>query len=212
MCYKGVLTTNNPYPRAMILLIDNYDSFTYNLVHLLGDIGLETRVERNDALSAKEALALEPRAIILSPGPKDPDHAGICLELVRESKGRVPFFGVCLGYQVIAQAFGAKIIRGPEPVHGKVNVIQHNGGGIFENIEDEFESTRYHSLIVDPESIPPQLEVTAHNQDGILMALRHKEFPLFGVQFHPESIAAQHGQQILANFIALAGIKAHAPA
>lgn len=196
----------------MILLIDNYDSFTYNLVHLIGDIGLETRVERNDALSVGEALALEPQAVFLSPGPKDPDHAGICLELVRESKGRFPFFGVCLGYHAIAQAFGANIIRGPEPVHGKIDTIEHNGEGIFENIENKFEATRYHSLIVDPESLPPQIEVTARNHNGILMALRHKEFPLFGVQFHPESIASQHGRQILANFAALVGINTPAPA
>ena len=195
----------------MILLIDNYDSFTYNLVHLLGDISLETRVVRNDALSVKEAIDLEPRAVILSPGPKDPDHAGICLDLVRESNGRIPIFGVCLGFQVIAQAFGANIIRGPEPVHGKLDIIQHDGGDIFENIEGSFEATRYHSLIVDAENLPSQLVATARNKDGILMALRHREFPLFGVQFHPESIASQYGRQILSNFAAIAGINIHAP-
>ena len=195
----------------MILLIDNYDSFTYNLVHLLGDISLETRVVRNDSLSVKEAIDLEPRAIILSPGPKDPDHAGICLDLVRKSNGRIPIFGVCLGFQAIAQAFGANIIRGPEPVHGKLDIIQHDGGDIFENIEGSFEATRYHSLIVDAENLPSQLVATARNKDGILMALRHIEFPLFGVQFHPESIASQHGRQILSNFAAIAGINMHAP-
>ena len=202
MCYKR---------EVMILLIDNYDSFTYNLVHLLGDISLETRVVRNDALSVKEAIDLEPRAVILSPGPKDPDHAGICLDLVRESNGRIPIFGVCLGFQVIAQAFGANIIRGPEPVHGKLDIIQHDGGDIFENIEGSFEATRYHSLIVDAENLPSQLVATARNKDGILMALRHREFPLFGVQFHPESIASQYGRQILSNFAAIAGINIHAP-
>ena len=191
----------------MLLLIDNYDSFTYNLVHLLAELGLECRVVRNDALAMDEILALKPQGVILSPGPKDPDHAGICLELVRESQGRFPVFGVCLGCQVIAQAFGGRILRAPEPVHGKLDQIHHNGSDIFENIKGTFEATRYHSLIVDADNLPPQLQATAHNKSNILMALRHKDLPIFGVQFHPESIASQYGREILANFAALSGIE-----
>ena len=190
----------------MLLLIDNYDSFAYNLVHLLAGLGLETRVARNDAMDAAEIVALAPRAVILSPGPKDPDHAGVCLELVRESRGRIPVFGVCLGCQVVAQAFGARIVRAPAPVHGKVDSIHHDGEGIFAGVEDGFTATRYHSLMVAPDSLPAALVATARSRDGILMALRHREWPLFGVQFHPESIASEHGRRILANFAALGGI------
>ena len=191
----------------MLLLIDNYDSFTYNLVHLLAELGLECRVVRNDALTMEEIVALKPQGVILSPGPKDPDHAGICLELVRESQGRFPVFGVCLGCQVVAQAFGGRITRAPEPVHGKLDQIHHDGSDIFQNIPDSFAATRYHSLIIDAETLPQQLHATAHNKSNILMALRHKDLPIFGVQFHPESIASQYGRQILANFAALSGIK-----
>ena len=192
----------------MLLLIDNYDSFAYNLAHLLAGLGLEARVMRNDALSAAGFLALAPRAVILSPGPKDPDHAGACLQLVRESRGRVPVFGVCLGCQVVAQAFGGRIVRAPAPVHGKVDAIHHDGSGLFAGVADGFAAVRYHSLMVEADSLPPPLVATARNGDGIVMALRHREWPVFGVQFHPESIASEHGRRILANFAGLAGLDA----
>lgn len=180
----------------MILLIDNYDSFTYNLVHYLADIGVEVEVKRNDALTAEEALAYE--AVIISPGPCDPDKAGICLDVIKQSK-TTPIFGVCLGHEAIGQAFGGKIIR-TEPMHGKTSKVSHTGKGVFKDLPSPFTATRYHSLIVSHETLPDCLEVTAE-VDGIIMGIQHKELPIHGVQFHPESIASEHGHRILENFI-----------
>ncbi len=188
----------------MILLIDNYDSFTFNLVHFLGDLGAECDVRRNDALSAEEAMALEPEAIVLSPGPCAPEQAGICLELIAASAGRVPLLGVCLGHQAIGQAFGAVVERAPTPMHGKLSEVVHEGSDVFAGLPSPFQATRYHSLVVREDSMPEALEATAHTRDGVVMGLRHRDFPVFGVQFHPESIASEHGHEILANFLAIA--------
>ena len=188
----------------MILLVDNYDSFTFNLVHYLGDVGAACRVVRNDAVSCAEALALEPEAIVLSPGPCTPDEAGICLELIAAAAGRVPMLGVCLGHQAIGQAFGGAVVRAPAPMHGKVGPVEHAGADIFAGVPSPFEATRYHSLIVERAGLPAALEVTAWTPDGLIMGLRHRALPLFGVQFHPESIASEHGHRILANFLAIA--------
>jgi len=187
----------------MFLLIDNYDSFTYNLWHYLGELGAEVVVKRNDALSVSDALALKPRGIVISPGPSDPGHAGICLELVALA-GRVPILGVCLGHQAIGQAFGGKVVRAPVPMHGKVSRIRHNGTGVFKNLPNPFPATRYHSLIVERASLPKILDVTAETEDGIIMGLAHRERPVFGVQFHPESIASAGGHDLLKNFLTLA--------
>ncbi|WP_291297417.1 aminodeoxychorismate/anthranilate synthase component II [Elioraea sp.] len=188
----------------MILLIDNYDSFTFNLFHFLGDIGEEVEVVRNDALTAAEALARRPDAIVLSPGPCDPDRAGICLDVIREGAGKVPILGVCLGHQAIGQAFGGKVVRAPTPWHGKVDTVEHGGTDLFEGVPNGFRATRYHSLVVDRETMPDALVPTAMNAEGLVMALRHATLPLYGVQFHPESIASEHGHTILRNFMALA--------
>lgn len=188
----------------MFLLIDNYDSFTYNLWHYFGELGAELKVIRNDAVSADDALAMKPEGIIISPGPCDPDRAGICLELISKSAGKVPIFGVCLGHQSIGQVFGGKVVRIDEPKHGKLSSIFHNGFGIFENIPNPFTATRYHSLTVERETLPDCLEITAETKDGIIMGLAHKEFPIYGVQFHPESIASEHGHDLLGNFIKIA--------
>jgi anthranilate synthase component 2 len=188
----------------MILLIDNYDSFTFNLVHYLGELGEACDVRRNDSLSPREALALAPDAIVLSPGPCSPNEAGICCDLIREAAGRVPVFGVCLGHQAIGQVFGAAVVRAPKPMHGKVSPILHQGSDVFDGLPSPFQATRYHSLTVDPASLPDTLLATAHTEDGVVMGLRHRDFPIFGVQFHPESIASEHGHAILANFLALA--------
>ncbi len=188
----------------MILLIDNYDSFTFNLVHYLGELGEACDVRRNDSLSPQEALALAPDAIVLSPGPCSPNEAGICCDLIREAAGRVPVFGVCLGHQAIGQVFGAAVVRAPAPMHGKVSPILHQGSDVFDGLPSPFQATRYHSLTVDPASLPDTLLATAHTEDGVVMGLRHRDFPIFGVQFHPESIASEHGHAILANFLALA--------
>ena len=185
----------------MILLIDNYDSFTFNLVHYLGEIGAQTEVVRNDALTVEEALAMEPEAIVLSPGPCTPTEAGICVDLIRAAAGRVPIFGVCLGHQSIGQAFGGRIVRAPELMHGKTSPILHDGDGVFATLPSPFEATRYHSLIVEEESLPGDLVVTARSPDGLIMGLRHREHEIHGVQFHPESIASQHGHDILRNFL-----------
>ena len=185
----------------MLLLIDNYDSFTYNLFHYLGELGEEVTVVRNDQIGAAEALALKPQAIVISPGPCDPDRAGICLELIVKAAGNVPLLGVCLGHQSIGQAYGGKIQRAPTPMHGKLSRIHHTGEGIFAGLEDGFEATRYHSLIVGRKSLPEALEITAETDDGIIMGLRHKTHPVHGVQFHPESIASEHGYAILKNFL-----------
>lgn len=192
----------------MLLLIDNYDSFTYNLVHFLGDVGAACDVFRNDQISVADAMARGPEAIIISPGPCDPDKAGICLELVAAAaEAKVPLFGVCLGHQSIGQAFGGQIVRAPEMMHGKMSDIHHDGSGVFKGLPDPFEATRYHSLTILPESLPDCLHKTAWTADGVIMGVSHKELPIHGVQFHPESIASQHGRELLANFLDLAGIK-----
>jgi anthranilate synthase/aminodeoxychorismate synthase-like glutamine amidotransferase len=189
----------------MILLIDNYDSFTFNLVHFLGDLGAECDVRRNDTLTPYEAVAMQPDAIVLSPGPCTPNEAGICLELIAVAAARkIPLLGVCLGHQSIGQAFGGKIIRAPEPVHGKTSTISHANTDIFAGLPDPFTATRYHSLIVESETLPDCLEITAWTGEQIIMGLRHKTLPIFGVQFHPESIATAHGHDILQNFLNLA--------
>jgi anthranilate synthase component II len=185
----------------MLLLLDNYDSFTYNLFHYLGELGAKVQVRRNDALSAEEALALGPEAIVISPGPCDPDRAGISLDLVTAAAGRCPVLGVCLGHQAIAQAFGGRIVRAPTIMHGKVSVIEHDGRGILAGLPSPFAATRYHSLIAEPESLPECLEVTARTPDGVIMAIQHREHPLYGVQFHPESIETEHGHRLLGNFL-----------
>jgi anthranilate synthase component 2 len=188
----------------MILLIDNYDSFTFNLVHFLGDVGAICDVWRNDQLSVEQALALSPEAIVLSPGPCTPREAGICMDLIRAAAGRVPLLGVCLGHQAIGQVFGGEVVRGPTPMHGKVSKVHHDGTDIFAGVPTPFLATRYHSLVVKRETLPPTLVETARTEDGIVMALRHRSLPIFGVQFHPESIASEHGHDILRNFIAIA--------
>ena len=187
----------------MFLLIDNYDSFTYNLWHFLGELGAEVLVKRNDALTVDETLAMRPEGIVISPGPSDPDHAGICLELVRRA-GNVPVLGVCLGLQAIGQAMGGKIVRAPEPVHGKLSAIHHDGTGVFEGLANPFPATRYHSLVVERASLPQSVRVTAWTDDGLVMGLVHRERPLHGVQFHPESIASVGGHSLLKNFLNLA--------
>ncbi len=185
----------------MLLLIDNYDSFTYNLVHYLGELGAEVEIYRNDALSADDALALNPRGIVLSPGPCDPDRAGICLELIEKNTGGIPLLGVCLGHQAIGQAFGGKVVRAPSLMHGKMSDIQHSGDGLFEGVPTPFSATRYHSLVVERQSLPDCLEVTAQTDDGVIMGLAHRKHPVHGVQFHPESIASEQGHELLKNFL-----------
>ena len=189
----------------MFLLIDNYDSFTYNLYHFLGDLGAEVEVRRNDALSAQEAVDLAPEGIILSPGPRDPDRAGICLEVIRLAAGKLPILGVCLGHQSIGQAFGGTVTRGPIPMHGKTSPVRHEGSDVFGGLPSPLTATRYHSLIVAREDLPDCLQVTAETDDGVIMGLRHRELAIFGVQFHPESIASEHGHALLANFLRLSG-------
>ncbi len=189
----------------MFLLIDNYDSFTYNLFHFLGELGADVTVKRNDALKVAEALAMEPQGIVLSPGPCDPDQAGICLELVEAAAGKRPVLGVCLGHQAIGQAFGGRVVRAPSPMHGKVSKIRTSGEGVFQGLPERFEATRYHSLTVERDSLPDCLEITAECDDGVIMGLRHKELPIHGVQFHPESIATEHGHALLKNFLTIAG-------
>ncbi|HEX9809697.1 MAG TPA: aminodeoxychorismate/anthranilate synthase component II [Alphaproteobacteria bacterium] len=188
----------------MFLLIDNYDSFTYNLVHYLGELGAEIAVRRNDAVSVEEALAIGADGIVLSPGPCDPDRAGICLDLIAAAAGRRPILGVCLGHQCIGQAFGGRIVRAPAPMHGKVSRILHRGTDVFAGIPSPFEATRYHSLIIARESLPDSLEVTAETEDGLIMGVRHRAHPVYGVQFHPESIASEHGHGLLKNFLTIA--------
>ncbi len=187
----------------MFLLIDNYDSFTYNLWHYLGELGAEVVVKRNDALTAAEALAMEPQGIVLSPGPSDPDRAGICLELVRRAGG-VPILGVCLGHQAVGQALGGRVVRAAVPMHGKLSLIHHDASGIFAGLPSPFAATRYHSLVVERASLPASLRVTGWTEDGLVMALAHRDRPIHGVQFHPESIASEHGHALLRNFLALA--------
>lgn len=189
----------------MIVLIDNYDSFTYNLVQYLGDLGQDVQVYRNDQISASDVIALKPSAIVISPGPSDPEHAGICLELIRLAHDHnVPLFGVCLGLQAIAQAFGGKVIRAPVPMHGKISEIYHDEKGVFAGLPSPYPVTRYHSLVAGQDTLPNCLEVTARTEDGIIMAASHKTNPIHGVQFHPESIATHHGHALLKNFLELA--------
>jgi anthranilate synthase component 2 len=187
----------------VILLIDNYDSFTYNLFHYLGQLGADVRVERNDALTADQVLALRPQGIVLSPGPCTPNEAGICLELIERAKGQMPILGVCLGHQAIGQAYGAKVVRAPEPMHGKVSRMHHTGKSVFRGLNNDFSATRYHSLTIAPDSMPESLEVTATSEDGVIQGVMHKTHPVHGVQFHPESIASENGHALLANFLAL---------
>jgi anthranilate synthase component 2 len=191
----------------MFLLIDNYDSFTYNLWHFLGQLGAEVKVVRNDKITVPEALALKPEGIIISPGPCDPDKAGICLDLIKACPIDMPIFGVCLGHQCIGQAFKAKIIKGIYPMHGKLSRIRHSNIDIFADIPQHFVATRYHSLIIDKVNLPNSLTVSATTHDDIIMGISHKTRPIFGVQFHPESIASEYGYTLLANFLKIAGFK-----
>ncbi|MFD1156740.1 anthranilate synthase component II [Roseovarius aestuarii] len=197
----------------MLLLIDNYDSFTYNLVHYVGELGAEVVVHRNDALNVQEAMGMNPAGILLSPGPCDPDQAGICLALVEAAaETKTPLLGVCLGHQAIGQAFGGKVIRHSEIVHGKMGIMHHQGTGVFAGLPSPFEATRYHSLVVERDSLPECLEINAELEDGTIMGLRHRELPLHGVQFHPESIASQHGHALLKNFLDTMPQKTSVPA
>ena len=191
----------------MFLLIDNYDSFTYNLFHFLGELGAEVEVKRNDAVAVGDALALEPEGLVLSPGPCDPDKAGICLALVAAAAGKLPILGVCLGHQAVGQAFGGRVVRAEAPMHGKMSQVTHDGAGVFEGLPSPFQATRYHSLVVERDSLPDCLEVAAETEDGVIMGVRHRELPIHGVQFHPESIASEHGHALLRNFLAIAGHK-----
>jgi anthranilate synthase component 2 len=193
----------------MLLLIDNYDSFTYNLVHYLGELGADVVVKRNDALDVQAAMALRPSSIVLSPGPCTPNDAGICLPLtLAAADANIPLLGVCLGHQTIGQAFGGNVIRCHEIVHGKLGTMHHAAQGVFADLPTPFAATRYHSLIVDRATLPAELEVTAWLEDGTIMGLRHRTKPIEGVQFHPESIASEHGHQVLKNFLTLAKVAA----
>ena len=190
----------------MLLLIDNYDSFTYNLVHYLGELGANVEVKRNDEMDVQAAMGMNPSAIMLSPGPCDPDQAGICLPLVQAAaETKTPLIGICLGHQTIGQAFGGKVVRCDEIVHGKIGQMHHKGKGLFKGLPSPFEATRYHSLIVERETLPDCLEITAELEDGTIMGLQHKELPIHGLQFHPESIASEHGHAMLKNFLDIAG-------
>ena len=190
---------------AMILVIDNYDSFTYNLVHHLEELGADTRIRRNDALDADEALALRPAGVLLSPGPCTPNEAGICLDLLARAPATLPILGVCLGHQAIGQAFGGEVVRARSLMHGKTSPVRHDGSGVFAGLPDGFTAARYHSLAVRRETLPATLRVTAWTEDGEIMGLAHADRPIHGVQFHPESIATSDGKRLLANFLALAG-------
>ena len=191
----------------MLILIDNYDSFTYNLVHYLGELGAESVVIRNDKISAEEVIAKKPQAIVLSPGPCTPNEAGVCLDLIKKAGPKIPLLGVCLGHQSIGQSYGGEVIRAPEPMHGKLSTITNTGKGVFKDLPKSFQITRYHSLIVERKTLPDCLEITAETADGIIMGMQHKSHPVHGVQFHPESIASEQGHALLANFLTLAGFK-----
>ena len=186
------------------VVIDNYDSFTYNLVHYLGELGAELVVHRNDKITAEEVLNLNPEGIILSPGPCSPNEAGICLELIKQANGKVPILGVCLGHQAIGQAYGAKVVRAKSLMHGKVSKISHTTKGVFAGLNGPINVTRYHSLTLQENNLPDSLEVTASADDGTIMGAMHKTHPVHGVQFHPESIASEHGHHILRNFLDIA--------
>jgi anthranilate synthase component 2 len=192
---------------TMLLLIDNYDSFTYNLYHYLGELGADIEVRRNDALSARDAIAMNPRAIVLSPGPCTPSDAGICLDVIKAAVNEnIPLLGVCLGHQAIGQSFGGVVLRAPEPVHGKTDTITHLDKGLFKDVPSPLQATRYHSLVVERKTLPASLEITAENKEGLIMGLQHREKLVFGVQFHPESIASEHGHAMLKNFLKAAGM------
>jgi anthranilate synthase component 2 len=185
----------------MIVLIDNYDSFAFNLVHYFGELGAEVEVHRNDKVTSAAVIAADPAAVVLSPGPCTPNEAGICLDLIVAASPRIPILGVCLGHQAIGQAFGGKVVRAPLPVHGKLSAIKHRGTGVFRGINAPFKATRYHSLVVERDSLPRELNVTAETEDGLVMGLAHSALPVHGVQFHPESIASEHGHLLLKNFL-----------
>ena len=187
-----------------VTLIDNYDSFTFNLVHYLGELGAEVAVWRNDEITVADAVADKPDAIVLSPGPCTPKEAGVCLDLVHAASETTPILGVCLGHQAIGQAFGAEVVRAPAPMHGKVSRISHNARGLFRGLNGPFSATRYHSLIIERSSAPSELEISAESDEGLVMSVQHRDRPAYGVQFHPESIASEHGRQILRNFLDLA--------
>jgi anthranilate synthase component II len=187
----------------MILLIDNYDSFTFNLFHYLGGLGADVAVHRNDKITVNDVLAADPEAIVLSPGPRTPNDAGICLDLIKQAAPTIPIFGVCLGHQAIGQVFGGDVVRAPVPMHGKLSEVKHKGQSVFRGINGPFKATRYHSLVVDRKNIPQELSVTAETADGLVMGLAHTKLPVHGVQFHPESIASEHGHLILRNFLEL---------
>jgi anthranilate synthase component II len=189
----------------MLLLIDNYDSFTYNLVHYLGELGAQCTVYRNDAVTADDVLAMRPKGIVLSPGPCTPNEAGICLDLIKRAGPAIPILGVCLGHQAMGQHYGGKVIRAASPMHGKVSSIKNNGYGLFKGLPQRFDVTRYHSLTVERHTLPATLEITAETDDGVIMGLAHKTHPVHGVQFHPESIASEYGHTLLANFLDIAG-------
>ena len=191
----------------MIVLIDNYDSFTFNLVHYLGALGAEVVVHRNDKISADAVVAADPDAIVLSPGPCTPNEAGICLALIEKAAKTIPILGVCLGHQAIGQAFGGDVVRAPVPVHGKLSEVTHTGKGLFRGINGSFRATRYHSLVVDRDSVPDELVVSAESEDGLVMGLRHRELPVEGVQFHPESILTESGHDLLRNFLATTALR-----
>ncbi len=195
----------------MFLLLDNYDSFTYNLRHYLGELGAEVEVRRNDAISAGEAVALGAEGIVISPGPCDPDRAGICLDVIEKAAllkdRRLPILGVCLGHQCIGQVFGGRVVLAPKPMHGKVSDITHTGEGVLAGLPSPFKATRYHSLTVERESLPDCLEITAESDDGVIQGLAHKDFPIHGVQFHPECIASEHGHQVIQKFLDIARAK-----
>jgi len=188
----------------MIVLIDNYDSFTFNLVHYLGELGADVAVHRNDKVTPEAVIAADPDAIVLSPGPCTPKEAGICLDLIAQAAATIPILGVCLGHQAIGDAFGGKVVRAPVPVHGKLSEIRHEGRGIFRGINAPFKATRYHSLVVEREGMPGELTVTAQTDDALVMGLAHTRLPAHGVQFHPESIASEHGHLMLKNFLDIA--------
>jgi anthranilate synthase component II len=190
----------------MIILIDNYDSFTWNLYHFLGDLGAETVVHRNDKISVGQVISARPEAIVISPGPGTPSQAGIIVDLIRQASDTIPIFGVCLGLQAIGEAFGGDVIRAPVQMHGKISKVKHGGRGLFKGLEQDFEATRYHSLVIDMKTLPDELEITAET-DGLIMGLQHRSKNVHGVQFHPESIASQHGHDILRNFLDFAGVK-----
>ncbi|MEO6607635.1 MAG: aminodeoxychorismate/anthranilate synthase component II [Aestuariivirga sp.] len=190
----------------MIILIDNYDSFTWNLYHYLGELGAETVVHRNDKISVGQVMSSRPEAIVISPGPGTPADAGIIIDLVKEASGKIPVFGVCLGLQAIGEAFGGDVVRAPTQMHGKTSAVHHQKKGVFKDLPQDFQATRYHSLVIDKSTLPADLEITAET-DGIIMGLQHKTKNIHAVQFHPESIASEHGHQLLKNFLDLAKVK-----